>query len=226
MNKAIKIMALVLTLAFCMAPYQQAYANPILGLGQAVLKKIIKAADLKIQRLQNRTIWLQNAQQVLENTLSKMKLEEISDWSERQRKQFQTYYDELSKVKSAISYYQRIKEVTAKEARLVKEYQNAWRLLSNDQHFDRDEIQYMDKVYNGILNNSIENLEQIMLVMKSFSLRMTDADRLELVNDAADRVDQNFDDLKAFNTQNMILSLQRARGAVEIGAVKKYYGLN
>jgi len=35
--------------------------------------KIIKAIDLKVQRMQNKTIWLQNAQKVIENQLSKNK---------------------------------------------------------------------------------------------------------------------------------------------------------
>ena len=45
----------------------------ILEVIQAGIKKAIKAVDLKIQRLQNKTIWLQNAQKVLENKMSKLK---------------------------------------------------------------------------------------------------------------------------------------------------------
>ena len=75
------------------------------------IKKVIKAIDLKVQRLQNQTIWLQNAQKVVENQLSKFKLDEISDWTERQRKLYAGYYDELVKVKTMISTYQRIKEI-------------------------------------------------------------------------------------------------------------------
>jgi hypothetical protein len=37
----------------------------ILEIIKAGVIKVIKAVDLKIQRLQNKTIWLQNAQKVL-----------------------------------------------------------------------------------------------------------------------------------------------------------------
>jgi len=42
---------------------------PILEIIKAAVVKAIKAADLQIQRLQNKTIWLQNAQKTLENTV-------------------------------------------------------------------------------------------------------------------------------------------------------------
>ncbi|ULT38459.1 hypothetical protein KRR40_25440 [Niabella defluvii] len=79
---------------------------------KAAVKKVIKAIDLQIQRLQNKTIWLQNAQKTLENTLSKLKLDEISDWTEKQKEQYRKYYEELAKVKAIISYYQRIRDIT------------------------------------------------------------------------------------------------------------------
>ena len=41
----------------------------------------------------------------------------------------------------------------------------------------------------------------------------------------ADEIDQNYSDLKQFNTQNMLLSLNRAKDANEIDVVKKLYGL-
>ena len=52
---------------------------------KAAIVKVIKAIDLKIQRLQNETIRLQNAQKAIENALTKTKLTEISDWVEKQR---------------------------------------------------------------------------------------------------------------------------------------------
>jgi ABC-type enterochelin transport system permease subunit len=63
----------------------EAAAPPIFGIIRAAVVKAIKAMDLKIQKLQNKTIWLQNAQKEIENTLSKVKLDEISDWAKKQK---------------------------------------------------------------------------------------------------------------------------------------------
>lgn len=208
-------------------PSRQANATPIaiLEIIKAAVKKVIKAVDLKIQRLQNKTIWLQNAQKTLENTMSKLKLDEISDWTEKQRTLYKDYYEELAKVKSIITYYQRIKDITKKQVRLVEEYQRAWSLFRQDKHFTENELNYMATVYSGILDETAKNVDLIFLVINSFQTQMSDAKRIEIINRAADQVDENYQDLTRFNQQNVILSLQRAKSQNDVDVIKKLYGL-
>ena len=132
--KKIWFITMLATMLLVVAPTQQSHAVVWVVVKPAV-KKVIKAIDLQIQRLQNKTIWLQNAQKTLENTLSKLKLDEMSDWTEKQKEQYRKYYEELAKVKSIISYYQRIRDITKKQLRLVDEYKRSWSLIRQDSHF-------------------------------------------------------------------------------------------
>ena len=200
-------------------------APPIIGLIKEAVKKVIKAIDLKIQKLQNKTIQLQNVQKQIENTLSKLKLDEISDWAQKQKDLYSQYYNELKEVKAIVSQYQRIRDISTKQARLLSDYQRSWGLLRQDDHFTNDELNYMEKVYKGILDDSLENMEHIFLIVESFSTSMSDAERLELINKAADRIDRNYDDLKTFNHQNVVLSLQRAKGSKEVEQMRRLYGI-
>lgn len=193
---------------------------------KAGVKKVIKAIDLKVQRLQNETIWLQNAQKVIENQLSKLKLTEISDWTDRQRNLYAGYYDELVRVKSAISTYKRVKDIATTQAAILQEYKWAISLFKRDKHFSAGEILHMEEVYRGILETSVKNLDQVFMVVTSFKTQMDDAKRLELISEAASRMDQNFSDLKQFNDQNITLSIQRAKTALEIKTLKELYEIN
>lgn len=189
------------------------------------VKKVITAIDLKIQRMQNKTIWLQDAQKTLENTMSKLKLDEISSWVEKQRDLYKEYYEELVEVKSVIAYYQRVRDIYRKQADLIAEYKRAWSLFKQDKHFTPEELNYMARVYAGILDESAENINEILLVVSSFKTTMSDGKRLEMINKAADRVEANYDDLLRFNEQNKILSLQRAKDLNDIQATKELYGI-
>lgn len=193
---------------------------------KAGVKKVIKAVDLKIQRLQNRTIWLQNAQKVLENQLSRLKLTEIADWAEKQKELYGKYYQELWEIKSAISYYKRIREMTQQQVAIVDEYKWAWNLFRQDRHFTPDELDYMQKVYSGILDESLKNLDQLLLVVSSFKTQMSDAKRMEIIAKAADQMDDNYGDLKKFNTENIRLSIQRAKSLDEVVTLKEIYGVD
>jgi hypothetical protein len=198
----------------------------VLEVIKAGVKKVIKAVDLKVQRLQNQTIWLQNAQKVLENQLSKLKLTEITDWTEKQKNLYSEYYEELWKFKSTIAYYKRIKDLTTKQVAIVDEYKWAWGLFNKDKHFRPEELEQMEKVYKGILDESIKNLDMIILVVNSFKTQMTDAKRLELINDAVNKMDGNYSDLKRYNQENIQLSIQRSKSLDETAKLKEIYGID
>jgi len=217
---------LILILCFTTAPTQQAEAGiPIVQIIKEAVKKVIKAVDLMIQRLQNKTIGLQNAAKVLENKLSQLKLTEIAEWTERQRELYRKYYDELWKVRNTIATYQRIRQILKRQEQIVEEYRFTWRMINQDKHFTKSEIDYMYRVYTGILNESLYNLDQILLVINSFKTQMTDAKRLEIINKAGDQIEQNYTDLKQFNNQNIQLSINRAKDEHEVLVVKQLYGL-
>lgn len=220
-----KILAgLLLCIALSVAPTQQANAGWWI-IVKEVLKKVILAIDAQVQRLQNKTIGLQNAQKALENTLSKLKFEEISDWTEKQRAQYANYFDELWKVKNLIATFQRVREITELQVKLVKQYQRVFELLRNDRHFTPEELDYMFKVYTGMIDASLKNVEQITLVINAFKTQMSDGQRLSIISEAALGIEKISSDMQRFTNQNIRLSLQRAKDEKEISSIKAWYGL-
>lgn len=215
---------IMIGLALLLSVHSQAQF-PIAEIIKAGIKKVIVAVDLKIQKLQNKTIWLQNAQKTLENVLSKTKLTEISGWVERQRKLYDDYFQELKKVKNALAYYHRIKDIIENQVAMVKEYKAAWALFRQDRNFSADELAYMSEVYTGMLGESTKAIDQLLMVVNAFATQMTDAARMEIINTAADDMEKGFMDLKEFNNQNKLVSLQRAAVRGEIEYIKRLYGL-
>lgn len=225
MKKHVKLLWIILlTCSISFLPTAPAHAG-IYEIIKAAIVKAIKAADLAIQRAQNKTIWLQNAQKTLENTLAKVKLEEISDWSKKQKEQYQQYFDELHKVKSLISYYQRIRDIMDMQLRIVEEYKRSWKIISSDKHFSARELEYMGSIYSGILSETVKNIEELSLAINSFKTQMSDAKRLEIISKVADNVQGNYADLKSFTLKNGTLSLQRAKSETDIQNIKIWYGL-
>ncbi|MGC4102312.1 conjugal transfer protein TraI [Ferruginibacter sp.] len=216
------ILVTVLSFGLMVAPTQKSHA--VIPWTE-IIKKIIKAMDLAVQKVQNKTIWLQNAQKKLENVMSKLKLDEITGWVEKQRKLYKDYFEELQKVKNIITCYQRVKDLTQKNILLVEAYKKAFTLFKEDKHFTASEIAYMQKVYSGILEQSAKNIDQIFIVINSFNTQMSDAKRLEIIDGAADQVDRNYADLVQFNTQNKLLSLHRAKDQQDVDVIRSLYGI-
>jgi hypothetical protein len=198
------------------------------GIGQIIkltVTKVIKAIDLEVQRIQNNTVWLQNAQKVVENTMSELHLNEITGWVQKQKDLYSGFYNELWKVKTIITDYHRVKEIAERQVQLVNEYKQAWNMVRQDKHFTVDEINYMAPIYSGILDQTVQNIQQLSVLVNSFTTQMSDAERMQAINDVGKAVDKNYNDLHQFNTQNSLLSLSRAKDESDAAMVKWMYGL-
>ncbi|MFB9843939.1 conjugal transfer protein TraI [Mucilaginibacter ginsenosidivorans] len=208
-------------------PDKKADAQFVIGqvLNQTV-GRIIRAIDLGVQKAQNKTIWLQNAQKVIENQLNQLKLSQIAGVSQQQTDLFTKYYHELYTVKEIITNYEQVRNITLEQEALVREYQSGWSLTRQDKHFSAEELKYIASVYTGILKASVNNLDQLLVLVNSFKTQMSDGRRMELINATSRRVDENYNDLKEFNNQNIILSLERAHDEDDIQSTKNLYGIN
>lgn len=198
---------------------------PGIGIVTGLIKRAIKAIDLKIQRMQNKTIALQNAQKAVENAMSQLHLTEITGWVQKQKDLYTAYYNELWQVKTALTTYWKVKDIVRRQMELVDEYESAWNIMKNDKHFSVDELDEMYGVYTGILDQSLKNIDQLMLVCNALTTQMDDGKRMELIASADKQVEKNLADLRSFNNRNARLSLARAADEKDATVTKAMYGI-
>ncbi|MFD0765405.1 conjugal transfer protein TraI [Mucilaginibacter lutimaris] len=219
----------IITLLSCLllvlfAPRAQAQI-PVVSSFTGLIKKVIVAIDLGVQRLQNKTIALQNAQQQIENTLHLNSLKDISGWLDKERNLYADYYNELAQVKKLLADYQMVKDIITKQKQVLSEYRRASALFNRDAHFSPVELRYMSTIYDGILQESLRNLEAVTTVITSLTTQMDDAERWLRIDQAAKAVQLNLDHLRQFNRQNALLSLSRSRDENERRGVQQLYGI-
>jgi len=220
-----KRLIILLVFAFGLLADCKAQLPDIVSVIRQAITEVIKAVDLEVQRLQTQTIWLQNAQKALENSMSKLHLDEITSWVQQQKDLYQQYYQELATVKQIIADYEKVKQIISLQARIVSEYNHAMNLFRQDKNFSPAEISSMASVYSGILDQSLKNVQQVLQVVNAFVTTMSDGQRLSIIDGAAIAIRKNYDDLRQFNRQNIALSLQRASENNDINSVKQLYGL-
>lgn len=217
-------LVLLLSCVGVFTPFAKAQ-DPIIEAVKEASRKIIKAVDLQVQRWQNNTIDLQNIQKEIENILSKLKLEEIADWTNKQKELYQQYFDELWRVKTLLTYYRQFSAIVNKQKQLFAEYKRAYGIVQEDSRFTAKEKEYMIGVYDNILSASIQNIDDLLTLMQSFSFQMSDADRLKMISETNDSMDEHLSALRQFNQSNQLLSTQRAKSQKEIESIQQLYGI-
>ena len=205
--------------------HSEAQVLEIAAIVKAAVNKVIVAVDLEIQRWQTGLIEAQDAQKVLENSMAQQELDAISGWVQQERDLYAEYYNELWKVRQVIAGSDKVRLVVSLQTKIVSEWQAAYALFQQDRHFTPAELSWMYSVYSGILGQSVRNLDQLLLVVNSFSTEMTDEARMKIIDDAAAAMQKNYNDLKQFDAQNIQLSLQRGIQANDVQTVRKLYGL-
>jgi hypothetical protein len=218
------LVAAAFLLLFLLAPSGPASAQVLEIIDEAV-KKVLVAADLQVQRLQTQTIWFQEAQKTIENTMEQLDLDDITDWVQRQKDLYGNYYQELWQVKTAFCTYSKVKNLVTRQAQLVGEAQKAWSSIRQDTHFSSTELTYIQNAYTGLINQTARNMADLGLVIQSFLTQMDDAGRLQIIDETADRIDHNYAGLRQFTQQNVLISLQRSKNEQDLQTIRMLYGI-
>jgi hypothetical protein len=190
-----------------------------------ILKRVIMAIDLRVQKMQTRTIILQSAQRELENVMEATHLSEITDWVQQQKDLYSEYYQELWQVKDALQYYSAVKQMIDKEAKLVVAYKQAYSALVNSGGLSVGEIAACVQEYQAIVRRSGATIDQLSTIIQAMTAQMTDADRLRMINDLSANIDRDYRQLYQVTQHAILLGLQRSKDVQDINLLKALYGI-
>lgn len=149
----------------------------------------------------------------------------IKDISKGNFNLHQTFLDGLMQVSPAVRKYRRIGEIISMQGQLVKEYKSAFRRFEASNLFNANEIAYIKNVYANLFNKSLQNLEELAMIVTAGKLRMSDDERLTAIDRIFDDAEDKLVFLRTFNKENNVLAIQRGREMVDTKVSKKLNGL-
>ena len=149
----------------------------------------------------------------------------IKDLSKGNFDLHKTFLDGLMAVSPSVRNYKRIADIVNGQLSIVKEYKNALSRFRQDDNFNVEEIDYMGKVYNNLFKESLNNLDELTIIITSNKLRMSDDERLSAIDRINGEMQNKLIFLRQFNNNTTILALQRAREKNDATSVMKIYGL-
>ncbi|MRX65425.1 conjugal transfer protein [Maribacter luteus] len=89
--------------------------------------------------------------------------------------------ENIDKVNNVIKQLKAIRELTKNNQRLYEVVQNDLRQILNSPFIKPDEVTRISDSFDAILQNSIEGMEYIDQILSSDNLKMTDAERAEVL---------------------------------------------
>jgi len=135
----------------------------------------------------------------------------------------ETFLDGLMLVSPEVRKYYRIADLINDQSSIVSEYKSAYARFNASGNFTGSELAYLSKVYSSLLKQSLDNLDQLALVITANQLRMSDDERLQAIDHLAADTQDKLVFLRSFNRQTSMLNIQRQREKADIQGTANYY---
>lgn len=149
----------------------------------------------------------------------------IKDISQGNFNLHDAFLNALLQVSPTVRKYKRVADIISCQSQIVKEYRSAFNRFKSTNLFNSSEITYMEDVYKNLFNKSLQNLDELGMVLTAGKLRMSDDERIA----AIDRVYKDISDklvfLRSFNNEGSVLAVQRGREMVDTKLSEKLNGL-
>lgn len=138
----------------------------------------------------------------------------------------EVFLDGLMVVSPEIKKYRKVADIITYQQSIVKEYRAALKAFKTSDVFASGELEYLSSVYNNLFNASLQNIEDLTLVITSSKLRMNDEERLKAIDRIFADVSDKLEFLRSFNREAAVLVKQRDRQKQEILKLRSIYGQN
>jgi hypothetical protein len=173
---------------------------------------------------------LNQLRQILDNMYTGYKIltegyNKVKDITEGNYKLHEFFLDGLMTINPKIKNFERVGDIINYQLQILKEYKNAFQRFNESKIFTGDEIKYIGNVYSNLFDRSIDNVDELIIIITSGKLRMNDAERLSAINNIYDRIIDQISFLRSFNQQAAVLGLQRAKEINDVRTIGILYGL-
>ena len=193
---------------------------------------VIKSSNAQIQEAQQLLLnWEKLAQfkQMLEDMKTGYQVlykgySTIRDISQGNYSLHKTFQDGLMEVSPAVLKYKRVADIIHFQVRIVKEYKSAYKSFQENGAFTTQELEHLAKVYSNLFNASLQNLDELSLVITAGKLRMSDDERLQAIDRIYKNIIEQYSFLQEFNNSTVMLALQRKSEMAELEMQKKIGG--
>ena len=135
------------------------------------------------------------------------------------------WYDGLLAISNTIKTYRRLQHIFERQTAIITIYSNYIGKFKADPNLDPAQVAGMVRGYTLLIQESATYLDDLSAIVSPAKSKMTDAERMELIDVLDDKVTHQYDLVNYFTRRNMAISSQQGAAAREAATLKKLYGL-
>lgn len=135
------------------------------------------------------------------------------------------FLDGLLTVSPTVKKYVRIVDIINSQLTIVTEYKMALAHFRGIQLFNNSDINYLESVYNNVFNRSLQNLDELLMIITDNQLRASDAERISAIDRIYKDMEDKLEFLRQFDNNAGLLATQRQKALEENQSLQRLYGI-
>lgn len=135
----------------------------------------------------------------------------------------EVFLDGLMLVSPEVRKYHKVAGIITAQGRIVSEYKAALKGFRLSGVFKDGELDYFSRVYGELFQQSLSNLDALTTVLTASELRMSDDERLKVIDRLFGEVEDQLGFLRSFNGEVVQLKMQRERARTSITDIQSLY---
>ena len=136
----------------------------------------------------------------------------------------QVFLDGLLEVSPTVRKYYKVADILKKQKLLVEEGKKALAYFKATGEFTPQEIGYLGNVYAHLLEESLGELDGLLMVITASKLRMSDDERLGAIDRIFSAVEDKLSFLRSFTGDTNVLARLRVQERVQVELSRKING--
>jgi hypothetical protein len=177
---------------------------------QTGLQATLKALNTKANDLANDGV----VEQVLTKGFTEKNMLLAKDW-----------YDGLLAISNTIKTYRRVQHIFERQTAIITIYSNYIGKFKADPNLSPAQVAGVIRGYTLLIQESGTYLDDLSAIVSPAKSKMTDAERMELIDALDDKVTHQYDLVNYFTRRNMAISTQQGQASKDAATLKKLYGL-
>lgn len=135
------------------------------------------------------------------------------------------FFGSLQTVNPTIGNYSKVAHVIDIELQIVKMVKNNLRRMQEMNLFTPEEINYCKMVFDHLLDDCLQNMDELFLVIASRKLTMSDDERLNRIDTLYTEMQNKISFCASFSNEIDVLAIQRTGEQIEVKRSKDINGL-
>jgi len=177
---------------------------------QTGLQATLKALNAKANDLANDGV----VEQVLTKGFTEKNMLLAKDW-----------YDGLLAISNTIKTYRRVQHIFERQTAIITIYSNYITKFKADPNLSPAQVAGVVRGYTTLIQESGTYLDDLSAIVSPAKSKMTDAERMELIDVLDDKVTHQYDLVNYLTRRTMAISSQQGQDSKDAATLKKIYGL-